>query len=545
VRTATPPQRRAAGAFFLAGLCATLLAPESHAQITFSNLLEVRIGHDPDDVISNVPENRLTRFDQFSIDYFRDRLNLGFRFETYLPSDDATLEYARFTQRYAAWSSPQVDLRVGNFQALLGRGLVLRAFELTGVVREEFGTPQFGDSRDLDGVRADARVDLLDLVLLSGQPRFADDPPDVERRGAVSGGQLGADLIDDVRAGVEYVRLDDPARTGSAPRTTEIGGGFVRVGFDPWLERAQLGWLSLDTYVEYAEASGVVGTAATSSDKLAPDQGRALYAMQNALVGPFQDVRLGLSWEYKDYQNFEFRVNEPPPLVREHTAVLLNRNTHVLDPVQEEGYQFESLVALAERATLLLNWSRAENKPLRVPAAPTQPALAYIPRRFREFYAEAAVDPAGGTVSAFVGESEDGLAGLDDARSWGAEARSPAWRSHSLEIDYEHLHANRVLAGDAYPFTDQYVAMEWAWAGRATVSLSRQTTDDPADAAGSTAAGAPRRTYDALTASVRLGNHNEIEGFWGKRREGLQCTAGTCYLVRAFDGVTLRLLTRF
>ena len=44
MRTATPPQRRAAGAFFLSALCATLLAPESHAQITFSNLLEEIFG---------------------------------------------------------------------------------------------------------------------------------------------------------------------------------------------------------------------------------------------------------------------------------------------------------------------------------------------------------------------------------------------------------------------------------------------------------------------------------------------------------------------
>jgi hypothetical protein len=252
-----------------------------------------------------------------------------------------------------------------------------------------------------------------------------------------------------------------------------------------------------------------------------------------------------LSWEYKDYQNFGFRVNEPPTLVREHTAVLLSRNTHVLDPVQEEGYQFESFLAFDEHATLLLNWSRAENKPLRIPAAPSLPAQAYIPRRFREFYAEAGADLGGAHVAAFADASEDGLAGLYGVEAWGAEARSPAWRFQTLEVDYERLCGRRSLAGEEFPFTDTYIALQWDWAGRATVAASRQTTDDPADAAVDTSSGTPRRTYDALTASVRLGNHNEIEAFWGKRREGLQCTAGTCYLVRAFDGVILRLLTRF
>jgi len=33
--------------------------------------------------------------------------------------------------------------------------------------------------------------------------------------------------------------------------------------------------------------------------------------------------------------------------------------------------------------------------------------------------------------------------------------------------------------------------------------------------------------------------------FLGKRRGGLACTAGTCYQVQPFEGVELRLVSRF
>jgi hypothetical protein len=50
--------------------------------------------------------------------------------------------------------------------------------------------------------------------------------------------------------------------------------------------------------------------------------------------------------------------------------------------------------------------------------------------------------------------------------------------------------------------------------------------------------------YSSLSASVNVGNHGII-GFWGQRRGGLQCTAGTCYQVPAFDGVLFQVFTRF
>ena len=42
------------------------------------------------------------------------------------------------------------------------------------------------------------------------------------------------------------------------------------------------------------------------------------------------------SYEYKDYMNYNIGVNDPTSLIKEHSHLLLNRDTHVLIPTDEE-----------------------------------------------------------------------------------------------------------------------------------------------------------------------------------------------------------------
>lgn len=212
-----------------------LLFPAStFAQITFSNILETRVGKDPDNPLANIPDNRLTIFDQFNLDWFRDDLRLGLRFETYKPSNDKTLEFSKFTHRYAEWHTPRLQARVGNFEVLFGRGVVLRAFELPGVIREEFLTPQFGDSRDIDGVKLQYHGKRLEAVAVGGNPRAANNPPTVERRGLVSGGSATVQAVRGVKLGGEYLRLDAQNPDASFVRTPEVSGATLQLSLDPW-----------------------------------------------------------------------------------------------------------------------------------------------------------------------------------------------------------------------------------------------------------------------------------------------------------------------
>jgi hypothetical protein len=77
----------------------------------------------------------------------------------------------------------------------------------------------------------------------------------------------------------------------------------------------------------------------------------------------------------------------------------------------------------------------------------------------------------------------------------------------------------------------------------------RTSTNDPGDpGAGEPdpATGTfPRHVFDSLSGRCRIAGRHEIIGFWGRRRGGIACTAGTCYLVPAFEGVSLQVVSRF
>ena len=511
-------------------------AAPARPQFTFSNLLETRVGKDPDDLRPNVPDNRLTLFEQFNLEYFHDALQLGLRYETFLPSEDRGLEYRELSRRYAAWRSNWVDARVGNYEALFGRGVVLRAFELPGVVREERGVwRQFGDSRDLDGATVRFHHNGAELQLLGGKPRQENAPPDVARLGLVTGALGTGEVAPGIRPGGEYVRVDTQSENLSTNpgTTTEVSGGFVQVGLDPWLARWGVRSLSLDSYVELARAMGP--PSPVGSPKVEPGRGEALYLMQNlAITDLLPGLRAGASWEYKDYQNFDLptAINEPPTLVREHTYALLNRNTHVLEPMQEEGYQFEPRLDYRGWADLVLNWSRAENRDS---------------RRFEEVYAELTMHARGATASVFADDSQDAAADLFDAQTYGLHALVGLHGPHSLEIEYEQMTAVRASSLGDQDFKDNYASLTYAWADVVSLAAIRQTTDDPVDAGppDPVTKSVPRRVFPSLSARVRIGDHHEVVGFWGRRRGGIACTAGTCYFLPAFDGVSFRLTSRF
>jgi hypothetical protein len=80
------------------------------------------------------------------------------------------------------------------------------------------------------------------------------------------------------------------------------------------------------------------------------------------------------------------------------------------------------------------------------------------------------------------------------------------------------------------------------------VALSWERTTDPVaedpDDARATPQVEPNRFF-AVTVSADLGERHDASLFVGERRGGPACTAGTCYIVEPFDGVELRLTSRF
>jgi hypothetical protein len=438
-------------------------------------------------------------------------------------------EYHEFVRRWASWSQEHVEITVGNYEAMFGRGLLLRAFELPGVVREEFGTPQYGDSRDLDGVRVRAMAERGEVMALAGEPRFSDQDPTKERRGQVEGATATLRPVTGVNAGGNYLRLDT---RGSGPGSRlESGGAFLQLGFDPYLERAGFERLSLDTYIEYDRVTGLDLPPVVSSPRARLGQGYGLYFAQSVVLDePLPGWRWGASYETKDYQNLELGVNEPPTLVREHAFALLNRSTHVLRPLQEQGYQFETRFNYRNMAELVLNWSRAENA---------------RSRQFHERYQELSAHWRGSTLTLFADQAADEIEDVQDRDTWGIYGQALVHGPHSIEIDMQLQNLERGPAEATASIEDRYGSLTYSWAGRFSAAYVRQTTDDPSEATDPATGDVTRRAYDSFNASVDVGSHHQVQAFFGRRRGGLACVAGTCYKVRAFEGVAAQLMSRF
>ena len=119
---------KASGILLFMGLC---WANPATAQITVSTLTEMQHGEVPGSDTTSIS----TSYNQINIDAIQKGFQAGFRAEIYnAPGIDR--QVYEITQKYARWNHGGFRLEVGNYNAILGRGLTLRAFELPGVVLE-------------------------------------------------------------------------------------------------------------------------------------------------------------------------------------------------------------------------------------------------------------------------------------------------------------------------------------------------------------------------------------------------------------------------
>ncbi|MBD3288932.1 hypothetical protein GF337_09030, partial [candidate division KSB1 bacterium] len=319
-----------------------------NAQISVSNLVEYRLGNLPD----REPEYMSTLYDQVQLDYFRDFLIVGLRYEMYQPTEQSR-KYGKPTQRYIDWQKDWLHLRVGNFYSRLGRGLVFRSFELPGVVQEdEVNRVRYSFSRDMDGFLSEIKTKYVDATLLRGDAINNTLPPTLENRdrslGVVEGGQLFLKPFHWLKFGGTFARYH--FRNSEA---FNAGSGILEFSLTPLMERYLSKDFFVDFYSEYAEkeeSDNAISAGGNGSPY-------AFYSSANIIY-----KRLGISLEYKDYRDFNLRVNDPPPAVREHSFYLLNRNTHVLLPENELGFQIEATYSLDNGTTFIANYTQAENR---------------------------------------------------------------------------------------------------------------------------------------------------------------------------------------
>ena len=496
------------------------------AQISASNIVEYQLGNLPEEE----PRNLTSLYDQLQLEYYKSNLLIGLRLETF-NSSNLERKYEKCSQRYLEWQKDCFKLRIGNFYGILGRGLVFRAFELPGIIHEDqINRVRYGLTKDVDGFMIETNWDFLQMTLLRGEFQNSLIPltQDENSRslGLVEGGQIKIIPKYWLTTGAAYVRY-----TPVAAPSFEVGSGLFRLSLEPILRKISNNLL-LDFYGEYAQKQAGKDNFLSLSDSYS----HALYFSANFIYKNF-----GLSMEHKDYHDFNFFINDPPPSVREHSFYLLNRTTHALLPEDEKGNQFEATYTFENGTTFIANYTRGENKP---------PFLTKT--IFEEKFFEANVFLSENIMTKiFFDKSKDEyFTKLNDDRTTGGitvDWQFDAWHSLNFDIQAQKTKKMYEFAPDKDSFVDFYGSIGITKSPKFSIAVEIQQTTDPEETDDpvtfQNVETEPKKIW-AINTSYQISDEHEVFIFYGERRSGWTCTSGTCYPVLAFKGFEVRLISR-
>ena len=460
------------------------------------------------------PTDLTTLYDQLNLSYQSRHLNAYVKIEQFQPAA-AEKSYRKFTQRGLRFGDDQFMITLGNFSELLGRGLLLRSYEIPGTILEDPGfRVRRGFYRDIEGFALKYQSRFIALKALRGKPLVNSLPPtfaEAARR---------PNLIDGLEANLHFLK------------NLNFGGAYLRHSRDQELTKFSTVFISgnlpwgIQIYSEYARQAGGSNDFFDFSHGAA----HAFYASASGVRGP-----AGMSVEYKDYADFNLKFNDPPPLIREHSYVVLNRSTHVLEALNETGWQAEAFLRIAGSHLLTLNASRAENN--------------FFGRKFifREIFVEfdyALNDLT--SVKGFWDRSEDPFK-LEKPRHATGLYLEKAWpRAWGTILDLEYQAFDRQPA-PAQRVKNYVVAFTLSRAPSVSAGIAWERTTDPllTDDPNTDVVESRPRHWVGGAFGYKYNDRHFLNLFYGKRRGGPACTAGICYEVLDFEGLEIRISSNF
>jgi hypothetical protein len=288
---------------------------------------------------------------------------------------------------------------------------------------------------------------------------------------------------------------------------------------DDLLVKLGLPATTADFYAEYATPQGI--NAFGKFDTQTP---RALY-----LSGNFTWRDLGGSWEYKDYRRFDFGLNDPPSLVRENPEYLLNRATHVLHHYSaEDGYQLEFFYAPFPATRLIGNYSLARFEDFT--------GSLYL---FQERYLGIESTQRTWSARLFVDSSQDDELAEIERFTGGVTVERRLKAGPTLGADWQWQRLRRAAPPFFdYQFRNAYFALRLQDWHKLSLAVRCERSKDP-DYTSSV------RYFTSATVGWQPVPQIDLQLFAGNRRDGLACDHGYCVQVLGFQGVELRLETRW
>jgi len=468
------------------------------AQLNVTNLMEYQYGKLPGDSNS------------FSSVY--DRAVLAYNYEKFKAS--ATLEqfytpynernYLKLSQYALQFKSKPIEVNVGNFYETIGRGLMLRSFEIPGAVIEDLGyRSRHYFNRDILGFNAKFKQKNFTSKVLYGRPLNYVYPPTVDDT------LKRTDIVEAIYADYSFNKQTAGA---SVLHLTNKSVNSVFGMFN--MSGKILPFMSY--YVESAKN--------VSDYEFSDFSNQAAYALYASLNFSFES--LGISVEYKNYNNFLLGagINEPPALVKEHTYKVLNRSTHVLQPANEEGYQLEAFYTFQDLSMLTLNNTLAVN----------DFGTRYIYQEYFAEYSFSLYDKH--DLKFFADYAEDPFNLVESRISAGTYLEWKAFSKSAIRTEYEFQAFNR----SDEQVQNHVLALGYAYGSKFIINIVAELSNDAFLVDNS-----KFKTWIGTNVNYQINNEHSIQLFAGQRRGGPACNAGVCYEVLDFYGVELRLKSRF
>ena len=475
--------------FFLILILYLNCTTTSYAQLFGSNLLETQYGKLPTDAIDFG-----TGYDRGILGYNYKNFTAGITLENYYTRYEER-NYTQITQYSLKYNSNIIDISLGNFNETIGRGTLLRSFEIPGAILEDQGYRSRNYFyRDVQGITAKLKLKNSITKVIWGKPLNNVFPPNQEN---------SIRRIDEIKA--IYSDYTFKKQT--------LGASFLSLDNDKGISNYSM-----------LTASGVISPAINYYTEFANDieysSNHAYYGNINFIFG-----NLGITVEVKDYNNFLLGsgFNEVPALIKEHSYRVLNRSTHVVQPANESGYQIEAYYTFADNSVLTFNNALSKN----------DFDKEYL---YQEYFAEYDFSTAKQhNVKVFVDYAEDPFKLQSKRISTGAYIDWKVSEKSSIKTEYEFQYFDR----EEESVQNQVLNLGYAYKSKWIFSVIAELSND------SFLTDKSLKTWIGCNAKYQINTGNSLQLFAGQRRGGPACNAGICYEVLDYEGVELRWTTRF
>lgn len=422
------------------------------------------------------------------VSFQQDQFSFGLRYEINQPPDpfifefDTLLKQEELTYRYAEIYHKNLTLTVGNFYALFGRGLTLRTYEDRNLRVDN----------NIDGLKANYYTDLIEITALGGRMRDKYN----RRKDRIYGLDGDINVFEDLKIGGSVLRnqlTDDNFTDLRALRASFILNDF-------------------DFYGEIANKSG--------EDEIS-GYGSVSYS------GEY----FTLLTEYKNYDKLTFansfgtEYNAPPSLTREHIYTLLNRHPHQLNTSDERGYQFEATSDFITDFEILLNYSYTEShKSLKL---------------FEEYYAQLGYHPDDNWHF-------EGALGWNSDHTTNTENLTPLimgeykWNGiNEFHLEFQHQHVKSTFDNSEYD--DELIVIEYTRSPLLNLTLVGEYSNKNE----LITATEDQTTWIYGQVTLSFLENQQISLLYGSRQAGFVCVGGVCRFEPEFEGLEIKLLSRF